>query len=52
MEVFHRTSPSDGLCLLLGAGGMRVGPQYQATVPDYDPGECVSVTFAEMVGRS
>lgn len=25
-------------CHSQGAGGMRVGPQYQAVVPDYDPG--------------
>lgn len=27
------------LCVHAGDGGMRVGPQYQAVVPDFDPGE-------------
>lgn len=27
------------MCLSVGGGGMRVGPQYQAVVPDFDPGK-------------
>lgn len=27
------------VCVHAGDGGMRVGPQYQAVVPDFDPGE-------------
>lgn len=31
--------PQADVCLRPGGGGMRVGPQYQAMVPDYDPGD-------------
>lgn len=29
--------------LFAGGGGMRVGPQYQAVVPDFDPGESIII---------
>ncbi|XP_075993421.1 REST corepressor 1 [Genypterus blacodes] len=33
-----------------GAGGMRVGPQFQAVVPDFDPGEARAAQLSENLG--
>lgn len=39
--VFQNASDSICLCVDVGEGGMRVGPQYQAVVPEFDPGKNV-----------
>lgn len=37
--LFQSASDYTCLCVDVGDGGMRVGPQYQAVVPEFDPGK-------------
>lgn len=43
LSALLNTSVCVGVCLCAGGGGMRVGSQYQAVVPDYDPGKTLNM---------